>query len=156
MRVSCNVDEVRKQFDQVVLQIEGKLKNMVVGFAHDVAREAVDANPLGSSPKFADLYALREQRTGLQPIEGFSRGSWQASTSWPLPRRETYGEASGDNAVANVPSELSNYKLGQTVYIGNTGPYIETINSRFGIADRALLALMQAYSSNLKYHYDRG
>lgn len=156
MHVSCNVDEVRKQFDQVVLQIEGKLKNMVVGFAHDVARAAVDRNKLGDHVQFADLYELRATRTGLQPIHGFSRGSWQASITWPLSWRETYGPDSGDNAVANVPLELTNYELGQVVYIGNTGPYIETINARFGIMPRAMQDIMQVYSSNLKYHYDRG
>jgi len=159
MIISANLKEVEKSFEAVIKDIEVRLTNMAVGFGQMVAAKAESQNPIGlNTPSMQDYYEAR-QRLGpyhLQPTPGFSKGSWQATESSSFPWRETYGGGAGQAAVAAIPSQLSGYKLGDTYYVGNTGPYIGILNQRYNIIDISTRDIMQAFSIDMSAIYNKG
>ena len=156
--VSVLLDELVKYKSEV----DRKLENMVRGFAYTISQTAIQNTPLGNSEEFFKLYQYRQQRLGLQPQEGFAKGSWQVSPSGEFSIQQLYTVTSGSAALALVKTNLSSYKLGQDLYIGNKGYYIRALEN--GYSDQAPLGIMQptleqilsTYMTDLKRFYDQG
>lgn len=157
MKISANFDEVDKSLEKAIAEIERKLTNMVRSYAQEIVyKAAVDRNPLGNHIRDAYWYGLRQVSTGLQPIHGFSKGSWQANPTNVFTRIERYGETTAEAAVAGVPSDMASYVLGQKFYIGNEGPYIQIINQRYAIVQNTMKDIMNAYQVDLKTAFNKG
>lgn len=154
--ITVDVSKVLEELKAYHQDTERRLKNMVTGFAYTIAKTAIEKTPLGDAETYFKLYELRQNRTGLQPEEGFARGSWQANTSGQFSIQTIYGATSGTEALSFVKSDLSNYKLGDTVFVGNKGFYIKLLENNYsdqtmgmGIMQPTLDSIMQTYQVDL-------
>lgn len=157
MKIKADTTALEMSLMKAAGSIALKLKGMVQGFSYEFTLKAIENTPLGDSDTYADLYRLRQQRYGLEPVEGFAQGSWQVDFDKQLTAQELYsGSAAGSAAKIN----LMNYNLGQTVYIGNTGPYIRALENGYsdqapdGMMKPTLEQVQAAYKIELKRYYD--
>ena len=151
--ITVDVSKVLEELKAYHQDTERRLKQMVVGFAYTIAKTAIEKTPLGDAEKYFEWYQSREY---LQPEEGFARGSWQANTSGQFSIQTIYGATSGTEALSFVKSDLSNYKLGDTVFVGNKGFYIKLLENNYsdqtmnmGIMQPTLDSIMQTYQVDL-------
>ena len=99
----------------------------------------------------------------LEPIEGFAKGSWQVNTSGQFSIQVIYGVNSGSEALSLIKTDLDSYKLGDTLYIGNTGFYIDMLENNYssqtqgvGIMQPTLDSIMQTYKVDLPRLFREG
>ena len=139
-----------------------KLENVVKGFAYIISKTAIANTPLGDSEQYFKLYQQRQRRLGLQPVEGFARGSWSVNTSGQFSIQEIYTVNSGSAALSLIKSDLGGYRLGQDVYIGNKGYYIKFLENGYsqqapmGIMQPTLETVLSTYRVDIKQLYDQG
>jgi hypothetical protein len=107
------------------------MQGMVQKFSYIVAWTAIDNTPLGDSIKWESLYLKREKSIGLEPIEGFAKGSWRVSMDGTLEMQTLYGQDSDEMTASLIRQDLNQYKLGETVMISNFGPYIVELEKNF-------------------------
>ena len=155
--ITADVSKILEDLKKYHEEVERKLKHMVVKFSYLITQEAINNTPLGDYEKYKPLY---DRRTALQPQAGFARGSWQANTSGQFSIQEVY---SGAGALSLVQASLSSYKLGDDVYIGNTGPYIKLLENNYseqtnemGIMKPTTDAIFKTYQVDLKRLFDEG
>ena len=136
---------------------------MVKGFSYEIALTAIDNTPLGDSVAYMRLYQRREKMYGLSPIEGLAKGGWQVSLDGSLEFQELYGSTSGQTALSAAKIGMMNYKLGNTVMIGNEGPYIDDLENNSsnqtngqGIMQPTLDSIMQVHKTDLMRYYTQG
>lgn len=172
MRLTANTEALEKSLDDAIATIERKLKHTAKGFAYEFSVVAVANTPLGeaqvdSDSKYFNLYQKRVfnstwQSYGLEPKEGFARGAWQVSFDGSLNVQENYGSSSGTVALQTLDNTLKGYKLGQTITIGNYGPYIQDLEDGYsekapdGISKPTISQVLQAYLINVKKYYEAG
>ena len=131
MRISCDTSQLEESLKKFHEEAVRKMEGMVRKFSYIVAWTAIDNTPIGDSLKWESLYLLRQQNTGLEPIEGFAKGSWRVSTDGTLEMQTLYGQDSDEMAASLIQSDLMTYKLGETVMISNFGPYILELEKNF-------------------------
>lgn len=158
--ITVDITKVLQELKKYKEEVERKLKHMVVGFSYIISQEAIKSTPLGDANLYESWYLRREELIGLQPIEGFAQGSWQVNTSGQFDIQETY---SGSEALSLIRGSISNYRLGQTVYIGNTGYYIQQLENNYsgqtkgmGIMKPTIAAITSTYQVDLKRLFDEG
>lgn len=163
--ITVDITKVLQELQKYKEDVDRKLKYMVVQFSYLISSEAIRNTPLGNaSPKDQGgnlpWYLRREELTGLQPIAGFAKGSWQVNTSGTFNIQETY---SGGEAMSLIRGSLFSYQLGQTVYIGNTGYYIRQLENNYseqtqgmGIMQPTLDTITATYQVDLKRLFDEG
>lgn len=122
----ANTDAAVASLANFEIEMKRKLEGMVERFVIDVGSTAIEKTPLGDEIKFASLYKWRNKVYNLAEIRGFAKGSWKVSATDDLVVQELY---SGDAAAKLIQTEAKTYKLGQTVYISNVGPYIGILNN---------------------------
>lgn len=138
-----------------------RLKEMVKGFSYEFTVSAIENTPLGDARPESEggnlsRYLQRYRDTGLSPIEGFAQGSWQIDFDPNFMQLDNY---SGEIAAKAAKISLMNYNLGNTVYIGNTGPYIRLLENGYsdqapeGIMKPTLDQILSAYKIDLKRYY---
>lgn len=166
--ISSNVDQILKELQEYHKDTVRRLENMVQGFAYLISKEAIANTPIGNAnpddpESFFKLYKIRQGRTGLDPVEGFARGSWQVNTSGQFSIQELYTVNSGSTALALIKTNLESYKLGQTLYIGNKGFYIRQLENNYsnqtnemGIMQPTLDSIMQTYQVDLQRLFNEG
>lgn len=163
---ASNTNEIVKQLEEYSKEVERKFKNMVAGFAREVALTASANTPVGSNDmyiensKYRGYYLDRQNSTGI-PIEpGYHSGAWQYTEGSPdfIPVIFTSNEMAND--VQNE-AEIS-YKLGDSFAIAAIGPgYSDLENGRSdkapeGIITPTLAQIQVAHESQLKKYYDAG
>jgi hypothetical protein len=160
MRITANIDSLKKSLEEAKKEITFKLEGMVKKFSYWVTVSATNNTPLGDSQRYANLYALRQETYGLKPEEGFARGSWQVSLDGSLDVQELYGINSNNFAVDAAIINLMNYSLGEKLIIGNTGPYIEKLEDNYsvktngqGIMQPTLDMVTSVYQLDLDSYY---
>lgn len=161
MQVSINTKELLESLKKYEEEFKRKLEGMVTAFAYESTVIAVGNTPLGSSSAFPDWYEARSMVTGLSPEEGFARGSWQISLDGSLSWREHYGQDSGMLAAEDAREKMSDYKIGDTVYIGNLGPYIKKLEDNYspqtsgqGIMQPTENNIVAIYNTDIKQMFD--
>lgn len=155
--ITADVSKILEDLKKYHEEVERKLKHMVVKFSYLITQEAINNTPLGDYEKYKPLY---DMRTDLERRAGFARGSWQANTSGQFSIQEKY---SGSDALSLVQASLGSYKLGDDVYIGNTGPYIKLLENNYseqtnemGIMKPTTDAIFKTYQVDLKRLFDEG
>lgn len=155
--IKVEVNDLLKSLDAYYIDTVRRLEQMVRGFSYEIALTAIEKTPLGDAETYAARYANRERLTGLQPVAGFARGSWQVALDGTLEVQELY---SGTAAASAVQIHMLNYKLGEQVIIGNTGPYIEQLENNYsiqtlgeGILKPTLDSILQVYKADLLRYY---
>jgi hypothetical protein len=131
MQVSCDTSKLEENLKKFHEEAVRKMQGMVQKFSHIVAWTAIDNTPIGDSLKWEDLYQKRYNEIGLEPIEGFAKGSWRVSMDGTLEMQTLYGQDSDEMAASLIKQDLSQYKLGETVMISNFGPYIVELEKNF-------------------------
>lgn len=131
MYITCDTSKLEKSLKLFHEEAVRKMQGMVQKFSYIVAWTAIDNTPLGDSLKWEDLYDLRKRTIGLEPIEGFAKGSWRVSMDGTLEMQTLYGQDSDEMAASIIKQDLNQYKLGETVMISNFGPYIVELEKNF-------------------------
>ena len=138
--VSFDIEALERSMNALVEEAERKMRGMVQKFSYRVMITVTSRTPMGDSDKNAQYYLDRVMRNPygglrLQPLEGFARGSWQATPDSDgvinTDIQEYYGKESGDYALMASERSMSAYKLGQTVFLTNTGPYINLLEKNY-------------------------
>ena len=162
--ISCDTSKLEAELKKFHEEATRKLEGMVQKFTYVVSLTAIDNTPIGDSIKFLDLYEARKKSggNGLQPIEGFAKGSWRVSMDGTLQMQELYGQDSDEMAASLIKSDLTQYKLGETIMISNFGPYIADIeenyqryNKKRPIIQPTIDAVMRTYQLNLDDYYKK-
>lgn len=163
--ITVDISKVLEELKKYQEEVDRKLKYMVIQFSYLISSEAIKNTPLGNAAPTDQggnlpWYLRREELTGLQPIEGFAQGSWQVNTSGQFNVQEIY---SGSEALSLIRGSISNYRLGQTVYIGNTAYYFQQLENNYseqtqglGIVKPTLDAITATYQVDLKRLFDEG
>lgn len=131
MQVTCDTSKLEESLKKFHEEAVRKLGGMVQKFSHIVALTAIDNTPIGDSVKYEALYLLRQKNIGLEPIEGFAKGSWRVSMDGTLEMQTLYGQDSDQDAASLIKQDLNQYKLGETIMISNFGPYIVDLEKNF-------------------------
>lgn len=156
--IKANVDAAVTSLVNFEAEMKRKLEGMVERFAADVAEKAIDNTPEGDDVLFASLYQRRYRETGLEPQSGFAKGSWRYSDKDDQVLQEYYN---GDWALGDLISDAKSYKLGQTFYITNAGPYIQLLEGGLasrvkapnGIKGPTLAQIQAVYRADLPNYY---
>ena len=161
--ISADVSKVLEELKAYHADTIRRMENMVRGFAYTISKTAIENTPIGDAEQYIKLYKLRQGSIGLEPVEGFARGSWQVNTTGQFSIQAIYGVDSGGQARALVKADLGSYKLGDTLYIGNTGYYIRLLENNYssqtnelGIMQPTLDSIMQTYKVDLPRLYKEG
>lgn len=162
MRLVANFDDLLKDLEEYQKSVVSGLESMVRGFAYEITQHAINNTPLGNAEQYLSLYRRRYERTGLYPQEGFARGSWQATNNVePHGIQANYGTDAGSVALLQAKTSIANYKIGETVYITNTGPYINLLEGGSsaqapeGIIKPTMQDIMASYAVDLRRYYDK-
>ena len=154
---TSQLEESLKKFHEEAVR---KLGGMVQKFSYTVAYTAIDNTPLGDSDQWQALYLERQKTLGLEPMEGFAKGSWRVSTDGTLEMQELYSSSSDEMAASIIKGDLQSYKLGETVMISNFGPYIkyleedsEKYNKKQPIMQPTIDSVMRTYQLHLDDYY---
>ena len=162
-----DVNPLLKSLEDFRVLNETKTKGMVQLFVRNVVTYATDSTPIGDSITHLELYKERTFNTewqsyGLQPVEGFARGSWRVSLDGSTQLQENYGRDSGDLALRQARFNVRDYRLGQEVTISNYGPYISDLERNYsqqtqgqGIMKPTVDSVMRIASISLKNYYDK-
>ena len=131
MQITCDTSKLEQSLKKFHEEAVRKLGGMVQKFSHIVALTAIDNTPIGDSIKWEALYLERQNLIGLEPIEGFAKGSWRVSMDGTLEMQTLYGQDSDQDAASLIKQDLNQYKLGETIMISNFGPYIVDLEKNF-------------------------
>lgn len=160
MQVTCDTSKLEQSLKKFHEEAVRKLGGMVQKFSHIVALTAIDNTPIGDSIKWEALYLERQNLIGLEPIEGFAKGSWRVSMDGTLEMQTLYGQDSDEMAASIIKQDLNQYKLGETVMISNFGPYIVDLENNFQkynkqqpIMQPTLASIYRTYQLSLDDYY---
>lgn len=162
-------DEIQKYKEEV----EQKLKGMVARFAYAATEALSDNTPIGDDAaieagrirgtsgqrKYYQLYANREQNYGIDAKAGFHKGAYVYSADSNFTFNPEIVNPS-DAASAVELAVLSQFNIGDTFYIGASGPGYEALDSGSslqapdGIASPSEEAIFNIYKSDMQAFYD--
>lgn len=159
MRVQVNTADVLEDIKRYKKEIERKLKAAMSVYIYQAVLIASENTPLGDAERWMSLYDYRQRNFGLKPEEGFARGSWQVNERGNFSQKEIYGISSGVIAAQDAEEYvLNNYTIGDTIYVGNTGPYIMKLENNYsaqtdgqGIIQPTIDEVMAMYNTSFKY-----
>lgn len=168
--VSFDIAALEKSLGEAIVEIEQRLSSMVQTFTYKVALSAISKTPIGSvdegTARYKQYYARRKEELGLSAIEGFARGSWSVDNvlnQTSMTNTEGYyGMSAGQDAAEKIFfDDLSKYRLGDSLYITNTGPYIDKLQDNWsaqteelGIMEPTIEDVRNIYQHNLADYYN--
>lgn len=170
MIVAANADNAVSDLDKYIVELERRLKNMVVGFAYEITLHASTSTPIGNAEdlneqnpdlgqaKYQYLYKTRYDSYAIDPVVGFHRNAWVFS----LNPSNGFNSVIGSNPEENVRSDATaSYRLGDDFYISATGPgykYLEQNTSEQtngkGIVEPTIELIQSTYTVDLKRYFD--
>lgn len=163
MIVSTDSSKLQKSFAEFSRAFERKLNNMVRGFAYEISSQAIQNTPLGNAAEFINRYMERQVRFGLNPVEGYARGSWQVKKDSQFTTQEIYGVQSGKTALTAISASLSSITFKDNIFIGNRGYYIALLENNYssqtnnlGIMKPTMQSVVATYAIDMKSLYDKG
>ena len=159
--ISADVAKVLEELKAYHADTIRRMENMVRGFAYTISKTAIENTPIGDAEEYFDLYQRRlTDGSGLKPEAGWAKGSWQVNETGQFSIQQVY---SGGEALNLIKADLGSYKLGDTLYIGNTGYYIRLLENNsskqtnnLGIMQPTLDSIMQTYKVDLPRLYKEG
>lgn len=166
--IKANTEELLQSLEKFRVENQNKMKSMVRSFAMAVFDIAISNTPLGDSVTNFNLYQKRVyepnwQSYGLEPVEGFARGSWRISLDGSKQMQEFYGLSAAEFAMGKANANVRSYNLGDTVTISNYGPYISDLERNSskqtqgqGIVAPTIDSVLRIASVSVKNFYDRG
>lgn len=126
MRISANIAALQKSLEEAKKEINRKLESMVQIFSYWITWQAIENTPYGDSELYFRYYNIKTRLKWFLPYEGSAKGGWTISMNLPtkilVPERASSVEAL--NIKSNADKDSMSYKLGDTVYIVNSVPYM--------------------------------
>lgn len=170
MILQANADNAVRDLEKYIIDLEKRLKNMVVGFAYEVTLHASGSTPIGNAEdlheenpnkgqrKYQWFYDKRFDSYGIPVNVGFHRNAWVFS----LTPTTTLDRTIGSNPEEKVRSVgNASYRLGDSFYISATGPgfsYLEdngsTQTNGQGIVKPTIDLIQSTYKVDLKKYFD--
>ena len=133
--ISLDTSKTSDDLQKYLTDVKRRLENMVAGFAYEVTIKLVEVTPIGnadivgadpdelSGPERAyySLYAQRaDNYPGFAPMQvGYHKSAWTYSENAAF--QMIPGDAALDSEERVLSLAQSNYKLGDTFYIGAKG-----------------------------------
>lgn len=154
--ITVDSKDLLADLQKFYLEAVRKMENMVRGFSYEISLTAIENTPLGDSVKYKALYLRRQAELGLAPIEGVAQGGWEAGVNSSVSFTPRYGWDSDTEALSQIDNNLSKYKLGNYVLIGNNGPYIGILEGRESIMEPTLASIMAVQQAQLLRYYNKG
>ena len=159
--ISADVSKVLEELKAYHADTIRRMENMVRGFSYVISKTAIENTPIGDAKEYFDLYQRRlTDGSGLKPEAGWAKGSWQVNETGQFSIQQVY---SAGEALSLIKADLGSYKLGDTLYIGNTGYYIRLLENNYssqtnnlGIMQPTLDSIMQTYKVDLPRLYKEG
>ena len=159
--ISADVSKVIEELKAYHQDTIRRMENMVRGFAYTISQTAIENTPIGDAKKYFDLYQRRlTDGSGLKPEAGWAKGSWQVNETGQFSIQQVY---SGGEALNLIKADLGSYKLGDALYIGNTGYYIRLLENnsskqtnKLGIMQPTLDSIMRTYQVDLPRLFREG
>ena len=128
MKISCNTDALLKQLQEFHKDAVKRMENMVEIFSYKIAWQAIENTPYGNSADYIKLYNAPSRLKYMQPLEGSAKGGWgiwmNKYSREMVPLRADSENATNTKSFAEHDSKQ--YKLGDTVYVVNSVPYVST------------------------------
>lgn len=156
MAFSSNIKELIAQMqEEIIPEVDRKLRGMVIKFSTQVVQEAQTNTPLGDSTENFSAYMQRYKNTGLKAVEGHAQSSWQVTYKGAGKKGGYVPEV----ALMDASSKLQSFKLGQTINILNNAVYIKELENGHsdqapdGIMHPTEKVIMQVYSHDLGRYY---
>lgn len=173
MQLNANTKQLLKEITDYKNEVEGRLMKMATTFSYNVIVSAIDNTPYGTmNPLYTQL---REARAsfGLLPQPGHAKGGWKMTLNMEDPYFT--GVANGpqaDNTKRTAKKVTPKFKLGDSIYITNSVPYIANSGvpySSFGSLEEGYSpqapdgiygptfdSIFSIYNMNLKSYFDEG
>lgn len=167
MITASNLDEITKQLEEYSQEVERKLKNMVAGFAREVALTASRNTPVGDlesmmteHSRYRQYYLDRREDFGLPVEPGYHSGAWQYTEGSMTFKPMIFTSSEMADDVFNETE--ASYRIGDSFAIGAIGPgYADLEEGRSGkapngIGQPTVAEVMSAHQVQLKRYYDAG
>ena len=159
--ISADVAKVLEELKAYHADTIRRMENMVRGFSYIISKTAIENTPIGDAEEYFDLYQRRlTDGSGLKPEAGWAKGSWQVNETGQFSIQQVY---SAGEALNLIKADLGSYKLGDTLYIGNTGYYIRLLENnsskqtnKLGIMRPTLASITQTYKVDLPRLFREG
>lgn len=127
--ITTNASKIAQQLQEYKKEVKRKLEGMVAKFAYEVTLKASESTPMGdpsgidSNARYRRYYEKRSEDYGL-PIEaGWHRSAWVFSKDASIPFTPSLPIANPIQVASDVQYDVNaGYRLGQSFYIGATGP----------------------------------
>lgn len=167
MITASNLDEITKQLEEYSLDVQKRLKNMVAGFAREVALTAGRNTPVGDlesmmteNSRYRNYYLDRYDDYGIPVEPGYHSGAWQYSEGTLDFKPVIFTASEMANDVFNEAE--ASYQLGDSFAIGAIGPGYADLeggsskDAPNGIGEPTVAEVMSAHQAQLKRYYDAG
>ncbi len=165
--ITADTSKLEKQLQDYVLEATKRLENVAAGLAYELTVTASANTPIGDEQSLGDetgtYYKLYEQRArdyGIAIDVGFHRGSWQYAENTGGLAWSTAINSTADAGNDALYSAQSQYKLGDTFYIGSLAPAIERLEtgdirgySPGTISQPTLAQIQQAFAVDAVKYY---
>lgn len=165
--INVDTSALEQQLKKLSLESTKKLENLVSGFAYEFTLKASSNTPIGDEASLQDengrYYSFYHQRMldyGIPVEVGFHKGSWQyseAASGLQFTPSITEPENAASDALYSAQSQ---YKLGDTFYIGSLAPAIERLDSgqvnghaAGSISQPTLAQVQQAFAIDAAKYY---
>jgi len=141
--ITSNSQDVAKSLDEAAKVIERRLKQMMAGFAAEVASKASANTPIGNAEdaqnettKYGMLYKNREKNYKIDADVGFHKGAFVYSESMLGTEDFNPNIVPVGLMLADIENMAeSQYQIGDDFYIGAVGPGYAALES--GSSDQA-------------------
>lgn len=171
MQLDANTKQLLKEITDYKNEVEGRLMKMATTFSYNIIVKAIDTTPFGTMNPMYNIEA--RSNFGLLPMPGHAKGGWKMTLNMEDPYFTGVANSpQADNIKRRAKKVTPKFKLGDSVYITNSVPYIANSGvpySTFGSLEDGYSSqapdgiygptfdeIFSVYNMNLKSYFDEG
>lgn len=171
MQLDANTKQLLKEITDYKNEVEGRLMKMATTFSYNIIVKAIDTTPFGTMNPMYNIEA--RSNFGLLPMPGHAKGGWKMTLNMEDPYfTGVANSAQADNTKRTAKKVTPKFKLGDSVYITNSVPYIANSGVPYstfgsledgyspqapdGIYGPTFDEIFSVYNMNLKSYFDEG
>jgi len=172
MQLEMNTKQLLKEITDYKNEVEGRLMKMATTFSYNIIVKAIDTTPFGTMNPMYNIEA-RQKSFNLIPRPGHAKGGWKMTLNMEDPYFTGLANDAGADNIKNRAKKVTpKFKLGDSIYITNSVPYIANSGVPFstfgslengyssqapdGIYGPVFDAIFSAYNVDLKSYFDEG
>lgn len=124
--VKIDMKDFNKSVDELLKYHKKLFTELAVNLSRDILRRLVTKTKIGDAVEFLPEYEQRYKDKGFLPKEGLAKGSWVTELNTVSPEGAVFYDSteSGVAITRTFETEMMNFKLGDTVNLHNSLPYI--------------------------------